>query len=363
MSLVRLQVTNVRNLTRLDLLPSPQLNVIHGDNGSGKTSLLDAIHILSTGRSFLNDAIRPVIQYGKEALTVFGEVADADGRITSIGLERQAGCSRIRINGRTPESLGELLEVMPVQYLGPDSQKLLEQGPRERRRLLDWGVFHVEHGFYPQWRRYQRALRQRNAALKAGDQSGSLKAWDQELVGAALHLHQYRAVYMEALLPCFTDCLHEVMSQDVAISARYSPGWNPEHLYADVLARSLERDLRLGFTHYGPHRADLVFKVDEHPASEALSRGQLKLVVVALKLAQVRLLQRLQGRACVFLMDDLPSELDQANRGKVLRALLESGAQPFVTCTDPGALRLDEAALPGRKKMFHVEHGCISEVI
>lgn len=253
---------------------------------------------------------------------------------------------------------------MPVQYLGPDSQKLLEMGPKERRKLLDWGVFHVEHGFYPQWRRFYRALKQRNAVLKSRESVAGLKAWNQELVGAAQYLHRYRRSYMESLLPFFSEYLVQLSGpSEQALTADYYPGWNEDHAYGEILERSLERDLRLGFTQYGPHRADLVIKANGYPASEALSRGQLKLIVIALRLAQVSLMQKTSGRRCVFLMDDLPSELDQINRTKVLTILLESGAQIFVTSTDADALMLEKIGISHDKKVFHVEHGSVTEVV
>lgn len=361
MSLTRLRVTSLRNLQPLDLHPARHLNILYGANGSGKTSLLEAIHILGSGKSFRTSNIRPVIQNGSEQLIVYGELTHEEGTLP-IGIERSATHTRLRVGGRTPESIAELAMNLPVQYLGPDLARLIDSGPKWRRRLMDWGVFHVEQDFYQHWSRYTRLIRQRNALLKQAATPQMVNAWDQQLIPTATAIDQCRQRFLQRFLPQLDILLSELLP-DLHILHQYHPGWNPQYSYSDVLARSLDKDVARGFTQYGPHRADLLFKHEGMDVQDALSRGQLKLLIVAIKVAEVMLLKQASVRYCVILMDDLPSELDVSNRHRVLQRLLSSNAQVFVTCTDRALIQVDELQVALDKKVFHVEQGAIKEVV
>ncbi len=182
MALSRLEIRHVRNLTRVELSPASHLNLIYGENASGKTSLLEAIAILGHGRSFRSSNIAKVIQAEADKLTVFGEVLQGDSR-TPMGIEKSREQTRIRIAGEWVNNTSPLAQLLPLQVITPDSHKLIEQGPKYRRQFLDWGVFHVEHQFAQLWRRYRKALKQRNAILRSGRASDQqLRAWDAELV-------------------------------------------------------------------------------------------------------------------------------------------------------------------------------------
>jgi len=361
MSLTRLQIVNLRNIKQVSFVAASDLNVIYGANGSGKTSLLEAIHILGSGKSFRSNAIRNVINIDAESLVVYGEVVNGCVK-RRIGIERQVGQSRFRIDGQPLPSIVELVAQIPLQFFGPDLQKLLEQAPRLRRSLLDWGVFHVEHDFFKGWSRYNKLLKHRNALLKRRSDIAMIRYWDHELVRAAEQINAARSAYLERLIPVFNDYLAELIPLE-SLNYHYSPGWNREHSLEQLLAENLQRDIKRGFTQSGPHRADLVFRIGNQPVSEVLSRGQLKLIVVALKLAQVKLLQDLHQKDCVILIDDLPAELDRINRKRVLSHLLQSKAQVFITCTDPSLLEFAGFTDGCDKKTFHVEHGLISEVL
>ncbi|MEW5754854.1 MAG: DNA replication/repair protein RecF [Pseudomonadota bacterium] len=361
MSLTRLRITSVRNLHPLDLQPARQLNILYGANGSGKTSLLEAIHLLGSGKSFRTSNIRRVIQQGAAQLVVYGVLA-LDQGIIPIGIERGTEHTRLRIGGRTPESIAELAVNLPVQYLGPDLARIIDSGPKWRRRLMDWGVFHVEHDFYKHWSRYTRLIRQRNALLKQSATPEMIRAWDLQVIPVATAIDACRQNFLAHFLPQLASVRDELMP-GLPIEYQYYPGWNPQWSLAEVLERGLESDIRRGFTQHGPHRADLAFSHKGVDVQDALSRGQLKLLIIAIKVAEVLLLKQLRERYCVILMDDLPSELDQRNRHRVLQRLLSSHAQVFVTCTDRELIQLDELQGVVTKKVFHVEQGAVKEVV
>src|SRR5690606_22461163 len=204
MSLVRLSVTGVRNLSAVTLAPSPRINLLYGDNGSGKTSLLEAIHLLGLARSFRSTRLSPVIQHEQQSCTVFGQL-DALAGAHQLGVSRDRdGEMQIRIDGQNARSAAQLAEALPLQLINPDSFRLLEGAPKVRRQFLDWGVFHVEPRFLPAWQRLQTALRQRNSWLRRGTlDSASQAAWDRELSLASEEIDGYRRAYIQLLKPVF----------------------------------------------------------------------------------------------------------------------------------------------------------------
>ena len=360
MPLKRLTVTGVRNLQPVTLHPSPRINIIHGANGSGKSSLLEAIHLLGLARSFRSTRLQPVIQRGLDACTVFGEVIQPSGVVNSIGITRSKQADyQIRIDGQTVRSIAELAETLPLQLINPDSFRLLEGAPKQRRQYLDWGVFHVEHQFLPVWQRLQKGLKQRNSLLRRGRIQRSLLApWESEVVNAAEKVDEYRRAYLQQLKPVFEDILSRLVELD-DLTLSYYRGWDKEKPLNQVLDEQFERDSVLGYTQAGPQRADLRLRSGTMNAVDVLSRGQQKLVVCALKIAQGSLL-KCQGvqQDCVFLVDDLPSELDESHR-RALCALLEDlECQIFVSSVEAEQMR-DCWKNDTPLSMFHVEHGRI----
>ena len=361
MSLSRISVTGVRNLQPVTLHPSPRINILYGDNGSGKTSLLEAIHILGMARSFRSARLNPVITHEHTSCTVFGQVEFGTEQTSALGISRErSGDVRIRINGESVRSAAELADTLPLQLINPDSFRLLEGAPKLRRQFLDWGVFHVEPRFLQAWQRLQQALRQRNSWLRHGTlDAPSQAAWSRELTAASEEIDGYRRAYIQALKPVFERTLASLLQLE-GFQLSYYRGWDKERSLDDVLAASIERDRIMGHTQAGPQRADLRLRVGSHNAAETLSRGQQKLVVCALRIAQGHLVSDSKRGQCVYLVDDLPSELDDQHRFALCRLLEQLNCQVFITCVDSNVLRVgwrDDTPV----SMFHVEHGAIAQ--
>ncbi|MGB1270856.1 MAG: DNA replication/repair protein RecF, partial [Endozoicomonas sp.] len=353
--------SNVRNLSSISLAPSSSVNVLYGLNGSGKTSLLESIHLLGVARSFRTTKIKPVINRDSEQCTVFAKVVQQFEGVVPVGVSRNLRDEslQIRVSGKSLRSTSELARMLPIQVINPDTFKLLEGSPRARRNFIDWGVFHVKHqDFFPLWKRMQKALKQRNSLLRHGKIKGSeLTSWNLEFVKLASSVDQFRCSYMKQLLPVFHEVLSELCDPgDLSLS--YYRGWDRDRTLLDVLQDSLARDVQSGYTHSGPQRADLRVRLGKANAVDVLSRGQLKLVVCALKLAQGFLYRELSGRQCVFLVDDLPSELDIPHRQALCRQVQKMKCQTFITCVEKAAL--ENCWLPETEvKVFHVKHGQI----
>ncbi len=336
------------------MAPGPGINLVVGANGSGKTSFLEGIHLLGMGRSFRTRHLKHVIAHDAEAMTLFARL-DGDPPLP-IGLRRtrDAGELELRLGGERVPRLARLTEALPLQLVNPDAFRLLEGSPAGRREFIDWGVFHVKHDFFDAWRRARRALKHRNALLRHGRiEPDSLLAWERELAHWGERLDALRRDWMAAFQPVFEATLAALLPLP-ELELRYSRGWDRQRDLQTVLAQGRETDRQMGFTQQGPQRADLRIRLGRHPAVEVLSRGQQKLVVSALKLAQGRLLERVTGRTCLYLVDDLPAELDADHRQVFCRLLETMGCQAFITSVEHDAL-VGSWSSHAPLTMFHVE--------
>lgn len=357
MYLTRLKTQNFRNFLSFDFEPSPHFNLIYGANGSGKTSILEAIHFLSLGRSFRSHLINRIIQYDAQALTVFGSLLSPDNSQLNIGIEKDKnGKLRLKIANEAAHSAAQLAKILPLQLLNPDSYSLLTEGPRLRREFLDWGVFHVEPLFFSIWQRFQKSLSQRNSALQQHIPLNQIQAWDSELIPAAMELASLREKYFLQLVPLIQTIFSSLIQID-EFTMNYHQGWNKEEQLANVFANAYFRDRSLGYTQYGPQRADINFRINNIPAQDVLSRGEQKLLVCALKLAQGVLLKNMMNKTCLYLLDDLAAELDINHREQVIKVLSTLNAQVFITAVDATSIGLWLNEFP--HKTFHVEHNSI----
>lgn len=359
MSLVRLRVSGLRNLRTLDLAPGPGLNVVLGENASGKSSLLEAVHLLSCGKSFRTHQLAHVVQRERHDMLLSADVFNEVSGLSTLGMEYDAARGRLRIKaaGRPVHKLSELAPYLPVVTIHQESHRIFTQGPEFRRSFLDWGVFHVEPLFMSAWQRYRRALRQRNALLQRS--LPKPEVWDRELVESGLLINTYRRQYLQRLAPIFAALL-PVLRVDAAIGLELRPGWGADRDLAEQLEKGLEGDKRLGYTRMGPHRADIDVTIEGALVRERLSRGQIKVLVHALYLAQARALAEMTGRRALIMMDDLAAELDGQHIDQLVGRVNALGFQSIITTSDPG-FRHHVQDLP--HKMFHVEHGVFMEVI
>ncbi len=355
MPLLTLETERFRNLRQLRLACAAQLNLVLGDNASGKTSLLEAIYFLGRAKSFRAGRTAELVQHGEKGFRVVGMVGEGDGRRVPLGVQREGEVLEVRIAGQAARSLAELAQALPLLLLTPDSHRLLDAGPRHRRRFLDWGLFQADARFIVRWRRYEAALHQRNAALRQSGVLRTIVAWEEELAHAATALDAARRGFCTELEGALAPHLVALLGP-VAVTLDYRRGWHHERELAEVLAEGREIDRRFGHTRSGPHRADFVVRLDSRPSTEALSRGQHKLLVTALVLAQAELYRRHRDAACTLLVDDLPAELDRTHRGRVMRRLAEVGAQVFVTAIEPDGL--DEGVW-GSRAVFRLERGIL----
>jgi DNA replication and repair protein RecF len=359
MRLRELRIENLRNLESERLEFPSGFCVFTGANGAGKTSILEAAYLLSHGGSFRTRRGEVLVRRGAEACRVFAVAVGRDAVETRVGFEHAEGRWSARVNGQVAATLASALARCAAISFDPGAHALISGASEERRRFLDWGVFHVEPSHADASRRYRRTLNQRNAALRAGLADGQLDVWDEELARAAEPVCAARDRYTARFGPVLVNLLAEYLPELGEAEIRLSPGWSGEVGLGDALLASRASDRLRGHTTRGPHRADWSISFRHAPRREHFSRGQEKLCASACALAQARIYLADHGEWPVVLLDDLASELDEAHQDQVVASLREAD-QVLITGTEvPGTLGRTQTPFA----RFHVEQGRVQRLL
>ena len=332
MPLSRVRITTLRCLREVDLELHPRRNYIFGPNGAGKTSLLEGVFVLGHGRSFRTRQMRRLVRHGADGFAVFGEV-DVDGIRRRLGVAYRAGHLEKKVDGQPAVGMAQLASLLPVHAVDPSMHAIVEGGPSERRRFLDWGVFHVEPGYLEAWKSYRRVLSQRNAALKRSAAAAELRPWSVALADAGAAVDDSRRRYLDRLGPFVTEFGQRLL--DRPLSLDYRRGWGADERLADVLTAAETRDRQNGSTEAGPHRAEIVLRLDERRVQDEASRGQQKLTAAALILSQVAVESVERPQHSVLLVDDPAAELDARSLERLLAAISDLPAQLVFTALTP----------------------------
>lgn len=355
-TITKLYIHQFRNLYDISVEISPDFNILYGLNGSGKTSFLEAIYFLGYGRSFRTSQIHHVIQKNTLGFSIFAQL-QSNNRLIPVGIERlHDGQKKTRMDGKAVQNISQLVAHIPIKLISTESYRFFHDGPKLRRQFMDWGVFHVEPTFFPIWQQFQQVLKQRNACIKQRLSYQEITAWDIELGELAKKIDVFRRIYVERLEPVLTDQL-KTLCKEHQLSLLYTRGWEETHKLPHLLGINLHKDLQLGYTHLGPHRADLQLLYEGVSAQNFLSQGQQKIVSYALHLAQGILLRQETSKIPIYLIDDLPSELDLEKRTAITHILTALNAQVFITGISGDDLK--EILTFEQSKLFHVEHGNI----
>jgi len=346
------RATHFRCLESAELALGPRFNLISGANASGKTSLLEALAYLGRGKSFRGASTASLTQHGKEDFVLFGEVERAQGKI-NVGIRNGREGLEVRVGGESASGAAALAEALPLQVIDPDVHNLVAGGPELRRRFLDWVAFHVEHDHLMIWRRFRRALKQRNAALKARSSEAAIRSWNAEFLDLAVQLDDSRRRVLELTADSLEEHGQALLETD--LSFEYQQGWSREKSLETALEGGIERDLQMGSTQSGPHRADIKISYDERQARKLVSRGQQKLLASAMILAATETAQAALERPLLLLLDDPAAELDSDSIARLMAAVSALGCQVVATSLEPEAL-----VFPEEPVMFHVEQGVVT---
>ena len=349
-----LKTTNFRCLEDAELEADPHYTLIYGANASGKTSLLEAIAYLGRGKSFRGATTQDLVRHGHTEFVLLGKV-DNSSRTMTVGVRNSRDGLEVRIDGENAPGAAALAEALPLQVVDPDVHNLIAGGPEMRRRYLDWIAFHVEQGYLESWRRFRRAQKQRNAALRAGVAPSVLAGWDREFLEAARLVHEARRQAVELVQPVFEETGSSLLGHKVALE--YRQGWSQELSLGEALAANVERDREQGSTHAGPQRGDVKLVLEERLAKKLVSRGQQKLLACSLVLTATELAQSALERPLLLLLDDPAAELDSASLERLMARVIGLGCQVVATALVP-----DKHLFPDPPALFHVEQGVLKKV-
>ncbi len=348
----RFKVSDFRCIEASDLSLSADFNLVCGANASGKTSLLEALAYLGRGKSFRGATTNNLVRHGQAGFILFGET-DHSGRPRKLGVRNSRDGLEVRVDGSSEGGAAALADALPLQVIDPEVHNLVAGGPELRRRFLDWIAFHVEHTHLQVWRRFRRALKQRNAALKAKSPPAAIRSWNAEFVELAALLDDSRRRVLEIALEGLVEYGVALLGTELGFA--YAQGWNREKTLEQALDEGIERDLQQGATQHGPHRADLKISYDERQARKLVSRGQQKLLASAMILAATDTAQTALERPLLLVLDDPAAELDADSLHRLLDAVNGLGCQVVATSLTQEALDT-----PPGTRVFHVEHGVFS---
>ncbi|MGV6809911.1 MAG: DNA replication/repair protein RecF [bacterium] len=384
----RLTVQHCRILENAQLHLSPRLNLIMGDNGSGKSSVLEALYLLARGRSFRTHRIAELITHQQASIICSARLRQPTSKqiqdtsrqpsiiptaipdhrtdhTTLLGIEKSPQHTTLRLNQQTVKNQADLTRQLPITLIHPEVVSLIVGSPALRRAFIDWLAFYLHDDFYPQWQRYQRILKQRNACLRSPTYDNSLPYWSQELAALQASLHTFRLTALSALQQSLAH-YQPILWADVALDLQLQTGFPIEtdlHDQAALLTLYQQReaqDRKTGYTLYGAHRADLVIKINNVLAAKSASRGQLKMLSILLLLAQSHALSHTNKGKGIIAIDDLAAELDAQNRDRLLSVLWETGQQLWVTSTHQAFHTFNVSEID--HALFHVKQGVVEQV-
>lgn len=355
MQIDALYLENFRCLIAAELTFSSGVNCIVGDNASGKTSLLEAIYMLGRGESFRPGSLLSAIRHNSDALLLRSRLGGGGLQSHRLSARITTSGTQFKLDSNASPRRYDLITALPLQHIDPNVHRLLESGPRHRRHFLDWGVFHVEHAFFPAWRRYRRALKQRNHALRHRWPRHEVIAWDAELVQQGEIVDACRRRYLQLIRQRLPETAIRLIG-DGDLELRYRSGWRGDEGLGSALAAGLASDLKAGFTQHGPHRADMRVQIASRKAQDWVSRGQQKLLTAALMLTQAQVLYDQRGIRPVLLLDDMAAELGETYRKTLASAIRRLNVQCFITF-------LARELIPSEfseARLFHVKQGGIT---
>lgn len=362
MTISLLRINQFRNVMEAQLSPVRHgLNIICGNNGSGKTSLLEAIYYIGHGKSFRSSLASRLINHQSSKFSLYTQIVTSLERQVPIGVERdESGATKYRVDDQDAVGMAEIATYLPIRMINTQSHQLLEGGPIFRRKFLDWGLFYQSTEFMSVWRHYERALKQRNALLRERRSRQELAIWTNELVKYGEALDRLRKDYLSQFVPLAQHYSSLLLAQSTLV-IEYQSGWHTGETFEQALHRSIEDDYRAGFTQAGPHRADFDMVSDGFNLKHVLSRGQQKLLICAMILAQGMMLVSQDNQGLIYLVDDLPSELDLLSRQKLVSLLAMQASQIFITAIEKESIcDLVSNKSDVQMRVFHVEHGKVS---
>lgn len=339
MRIVSAKLDHFRNYVSCEFLPCAGVNVLIGDNGQGKTNLLEALFLCCTGRSHRTRQDRELIGWDAEYASVKVHAERRDGSHDVEVILPAGGKRKIRIAGREVSRSGELLGHITGVLFAPEDLRTVKDGPAERRRMVDMTLSQLRPAYYYALQHYNRALKQRNEVLRAMAVNASLcdtlDSWDEQLARSGAELMYHRRAYIERLSVAAQTTYREITGGSERLGVQYAPSvaaGDDVQSNLDALLAAREMDMRRLTTSVGAHRDELLINVNGREARIYGSQGQQRTAALSLRLAELMVMREVLGEWPLLMLDDVMSELDPSRRRGLIERL--DGIQTIVTCTD-----------------------------
>ena len=358
MLVTSLRINNVRSLQEVNLNLGPNFNLFIGDNGVGKTSILEALDFLSRGRSFRTHHVSEIINSDTAALSISITLLDESNFSRTINLKKSSAHTDLSINEQKVSKWSDIAQYLPIISIHPESYLYVTGGPSERRKYIDWGLFHVEPSYRDHWSTYMKALKQRNVCLKNRNLSEA-QHWHQVLDKHGSVITRWRQEYCDQISPLIYE-FWKNLGLNEQIDMRYSRGWVSDLNLNEALEGELKREEPTLTTRSGPHRAELQITWKNKNFSESSSRGQQKSLTIAMLLAQSEHLKALTNKNSIYLVDELPAELDLPTCKRVIELLKSLDTQILITAVSDHHL-VDQIGKDN--SWFHVEPGSVNFMV
>lgn len=352
----QLTAQKLRSFSEIDIELDAGINIFTGPNGAGKTSVLEALDVLSRGKSFRCSSLSPILQFDQKPLIIHATVMNGEDQALQAGVQYSPNQTLIKLNQQKIDKWSQLASELPIIDIHPESYLLITGAPEYRRKYLAWGAFHVEPSFVSAWQKYHRALKQRNECLKQNNYKEAAN-WHPMMAESATWIVKIFQQYIEAITPYIVDFI-DYFGFEELVEVDFEAGWDRTQPFHKALEVELsERNVT---TTIGPHRCDLKLHWQGQKFAKSSSRGQQKVLALAMKLAQASLLQERINKTPIYLIDELAAELDEARCAAALEVIASLNAQALITSVTPESINLSSQH---SAKKFHVEHGHVIEMV
>ncbi|MDT8325711.1 MAG: DNA replication and repair protein RecF [Bacteroidota bacterium] len=357
MILNRLRIDHLRNHGHTEIECPEGTLLLLGENGAGKTTVLEAVSFLCSSRSFVSHQDKGLVRKGADFFRLEGRFTSAGGtrHDVSVAYAMEQGRKQIELDNTALAAASDLIGQFPIVALSPQHRPITSGGPGERRSFVDFIISQVHHSYLEDLIAYRRTLRQRNALLsdierRPEDIRSTLEAWDASLAAAAVRIMRRREAFIEEFIPYFQRAMQGVIGDleevtlqyrataEIAATAADATAADATASYRALLARRFQTDLRRGSTTIGPHRDDVDILLNGLDVRAQASQGQHKTVLIALKLAEHRYLDTYLDEPPILLLDDVFSELDDDRLARVLQ-LVDGVGQTFITTANAATLQ------------------------
>jgi DNA replication and repair protein RecF len=345
-----LKIHNFRNIKYSDFTFTKKVNVFYGNNGVGKTSILESIYFLSTSKSFRKSTSKSIINFEEKSVTVFSSIKSQKIQTLSLSKNKSGKWSG-KVNNTNINKQTQLSPYIKVVAIDPEVYSLIDAGPQFRRSFLDWFVFHVEHSYLSTWKKCYKCIKHLNSLYKLNSSLKEIHVWENAFIEFSNMVDIKRQKYFNLLKPRVIELLHAIQPDLYHIDIIYDKGWQNNITLSDLLDIDREKNIKYGVLQNGPHKMDIKIFINKFPASQTLSRGQKKIISILFYLAYVETLLKDCDIKSIVCLDDLDAELDELKFKYICKKFDELDLQLFITTVQESKL----INVFSDVEMFHVK--------